>query len=475
MKPLVALTVLFSITSASGVWDPQDIASEDHLSDDTYYLLTYNGKPGETYDDSNYVKADKSKFIVTEEPNSVEGHPSYTIQTPEGDLLLSGDLWGDGDGRGWATLFDKDAEFQWVWHSSHDRFDAILGAVVLPDSSIVLVGTRDIGSWWSYKWELLLVAVQSDGTEKWSTTLDLSSPNPPRKNGWSVIYWVDFDAAKKFLIIGGVVDHQAGAETIMWKSEGLLDEGGVPFIASIPLSKLDSAPTIDDIHDVHYFDYSTGYTTVVSLRIEHGIGVVALLPLNPTGGALARLTYDTFGKFSEIWVKSLSVQSQVTDIAIVGTQPVGMPAEGYVVMATVNPGAKVEAVAADGSSIWIHDYNIDSIYPPATKDQGYMCQECFSIWTLDEDIMFACGIAELTGGDQNCDDGIWRSLVVTFNYKDPTNASYTLFHPSPDENFSLEYASYGANGEIICAIDADSGGSIVKINNSTSTQVQQGA
>ena len=133
-------------------------------------------------------------------------------------------------------------------------------------------------------------------------------------------------------------------------------------------------------------------------------------------------------------------------------------------MATVNPGAKVEAFSTEGKSLWVKDYDIKDVYPSATKDQGFWCQECWSIWALDEEVMLSCGVAELTGGDQNCDDGLWRSLFVKFNYKEPTKSSFSLFHPSPDENFALEYASYGSNGEIICAIDADSGGSIVRVN-----------
>mmetsp|Transcript_29428 Transcript_29428/g.59266 ORF Transcript_29428/g.59266 Transcript_29428/m.59266 type:complete len:81 (-) Transcript_29428:463-705(-) len=77
--------------------------------------------------------------------------------------------------------------------------------------------------------------------------------------------------------------------------------------------------------------------------------------------------------------------------------------------------------------------------------------------------MLSCGVAELEAGDLNCDDGLWRSLLVTFSFQKPTNASYQLFHIDPDENFAVEYAAFGASGEIICAIDADSGGSMVRI------------
>ena len=78
--------------------------------------------------------------------------------------------------------------------------------------------------------------------------------------------------------------------------------------------------------------------------------------------------------------------------------------------------------------------------------------------------MLSCGVAELDAGDTNCDDGVWRSLLVTLNYQRPTaNASYRLFHADPDENFAVEYASFGANGEMICAIDADMGAGVVRV------------
>ena len=78
--------------------------------------------------------------------------------------------------------------------------------------------------------------------------------------------------------------------------------------------------------------------------------------------------------------------------------------------------------------------------------------------------MLSCGVAELEADDTNCDDGLWRSLLVTLNFHRPANASYTLFHSNPDQNFAVEYASFGAKGEMICAIDADSGGSVVRVS-----------
>eukprot|EP00966_Prymnesium_polylepis_P183050 4241627-Prymnesium_polylepis.1 len=166
---------------------------------------------------------------------------------------------------------------------------------------------------------------------------------------------MDLDPTKELLIVGGVVDHQAGADTFAWKSGGgQPDVGGVPFLAAIPFTKLVAAPTNADIQTTHYFDNTPGYTTVVSLRADHGKGVVALLPLNPIGGSVARVTYDLTGKFSEEWVKPLSVQNQVTDIAIVGDNAT---AAAYIVSATVNPGAKIEALAPDGTSSWVRTYD----------------------------------------------------------------------------------------------------------------------
>ena len=74
--------------------------------DDDIYLMTYNGSIGKTYDDNSYVKADANKYAVAEEDLNVAAHPSYSIATPAGNLLLSGDSFGDKDGRGWANLFD---------------------------------------------------------------------------------------------------------------------------------------------------------------------------------------------------------------------------------------------------------------------------------------------------------------------------------------------------------------------------------
>merc|ERR1712118_338931 len=91
------------------------------------------------------------------------------------------------------------------------------------------------------------------------------------------------------------------------------------------------------------------------------------------------------------------------------------------------------------------------------------CQECWSIATHGENIMLSCGVAELNAGDKNCDNGVWRSLLVNLNFKNPTDAKYRLFHANPDENFAVEYAAFGASGEMVCAIDADSGGSVVRV------------
>ena len=447
------------------VGTPTLLLSDD--DDDDIYLMTYNGSIGKTYDDNSYVKADANKYAVAEEDLNVAAHPSYSIATPAGNLLLSGDSFGDKDGRGWANLFDQNAKFKWGWHSTHSKFDAILGAGVLPDETVILGGTRSVdGGYWTAPWELLLVAIAADGTEKWSTTMALSSPNPPRYNGWDAIYWVDVDPVLELLIIGGVVDHPAGADGFAWKSGGgYPDDGGVPFIASIPYAKLANAPTIDDIQASYFFDYNLGYPTVVSLRTDHGKGVVALLPSEDDAGAVARLSYDS-GKFKLEWLQQLDTDNQVTDIAILRN---GSAVTGYVVMGTVNPGALVETLSTDGTSVSKYSYDINHVYPPSSHDKGFWCQECWSIWTLGEEVMVSCGVAMLEGGDQNCDDGVWRSLIVTYNSSDPKTAAYSLFHPNPDENFSVEYASYGANGEIICAIDADNGGSIVRIDNSKET------
>jgi len=421
-------------------------------------VMLYTGKLGAAYNDSNYAQGNKSIYALVEGNTSIRGHPSYSAQTPKGDLLLSGDSFGDGSGRGWANVFDENAMLKWAWHSQHTEFDAVLGAAVLPDETVVLGGTRSI----SGRWELLLVAVEPNGNEKWATTLTLKPPSSSCADCWAVIYWMDVDPTKELLIMGGVVDHQPGAGTFAWKSGGgQPDQGGVPFVAAVSFSKLGTAPTTADFQTTHYFDKAPGYTTVVSLRAERGKGVIALLPLNPVGGSVARLTYDHAGNFFEEWVKPLSVQNQVTDISIVGDNST---AAAYVVSATVNPGAKIESVAPDGSSTWIRSYDIKATYPPGRTPKGQQnwCQECWSIATLGEEVMLSCGVAELDVGDTNCDDGLWRSLLVTFNYHHPGNASFRLFHSKPDQNFAVEYASFGANGEAICAIDADSGGSIVR-------------
>jgi len=443
---------------------------QDGSADYSPSLVTYNGQTGETYDDSNYVKASKHIYAVDEEDLTVAAHPSYAIQSLNGSLLLSGDSFGDQDGRGWANYFDEAAKLKWAWHSGHHYFDAILGAAVLPDETVILGGTRSMHYPSSTnmasskrQWQLFLVAILPNGTKAWHTTLTPKPPKSTCKNCWSVIYWMDIDPKKELLIIGGVVDHQPGADTIAWKSGGgQPDVGGVPFLAAIPFSKLASAPTNGDIETALYFDNEPGYTTVVSLRAEHGKGVVALLPLNPFGGAVARVKYDESGKFQKEWIKPLSVKNQVTDIAIVGDNAA---ATAYVVSATVNPGGEIEALAPDGSSDWVRRYDINSTFPPArtSKGQHNWCQECWSIASHDDKIMLSCGVAELAAGDMNCDHGRWRSLLVTFSFQQPTNASYDLFHSNPDENFSVEYASFGAKGEVVCAIDADAGSSVVRI------------
>eukprot|EP00931_Biecheleriopsis_adriatica_P108016 TRINITY_DN82349_c0_g1_i1.p1 TRINITY_DN82349_c0_g1~~TRINITY_DN82349_c0_g1_i1.p1 ORF type:complete len:110 (+),score=19.95 TRINITY_DN82349_c0_g1_i1:1-330(+) len=98
-----------------------------------------------------------------------------------------------------------------------------------------------------------------------------------------------------------------------------------------------------------------------------------------------------------------------------------------------------------------------------SKGQRNWCQECWSVATLGEEVMLSCGVAELDANDTNCDDGVWRSLLVSFNFQQPSDASYRLFHSNPDQNFAVEYASFGHEGEMICAIDADAGGSVVRI------------
>ena len=433
---------------------------QKQAADNAPSLVTYRGRVGKAYDDSNYADADKRRFAIAEEGEDIAAHPSYAIQSPNGDLLVSGDSFGDGSGRGWANRFDASAKFKWAWHSQHTAFDAVLGAAVLPDETTILGGTRSVAG----RWELLLVAVQPNGKEKWTATLTPKPPASSCTDCWAAIYWVDIDPKKQLLLVGGVVDHQPGVGSFAWKSGGgQPDPGGVPFLAAIPFAKLETAPTNADIQTARYFDKTPGYTTVVSFRAEHGQGVIALLPLNPLGGAVARVTYDHSNNFDEEWVKPLSVQNQVTDISIVES---GGTVEAYVVSATVNPGAKIEALSPDGSSSWVHSYNIDATYPPSQTSKGRRnwCQECWSIAALGEEVMLSCGVAELEADDTNCDDGLWRSLLVTLNFHRPANASYTLFHSNPDQNFAVEYASFGAKGEMICAIDADSGGSVVRVS-----------
>ena len=72
-------------------------------------------------------------------------------------------------------------------------------------------------------------------------------------------------------------------------------------------------------------------------------------------------------------------------------------------------------------------------------------------------------MAELDADDTNCDDGLWRSLLVKVDFQQPTDASFSLFHSEPDQNFAVEYAAYGASGDMICAIDADMGAGVVRV------------
>jgi len=424
-------------------------------------LVKYNGKIGEAYDDSNYVAADKSIYAIDEEGFDTAAHPSYVIPAPNGHMLISGDSFGDGEGRGWANYFDDKANLQWAWQSKSKEFDAILGAAVGSDGTCFLGGMRSV----SKRWELLLVALDSKGNEKWTSTLPLSSSNAlknstgsPQADNWDVIYWMDVDLQKELLVMGGVVDHPAGADGIAWKSGGLMpDPGGKPFVAAIPFSKLNSAPTVDDIATSYFFNKGDEVTTVVSFRVDQGKGVVALLPSIDGGGSVAKLTYDDNSKFSKAWSTPLSVQNQATDIAIVSDK--GTTA--YVVSYSLNPGGKVEAFAADGSSLWARDYNVKDVYPTAGKRNW--CQECWSMATQGGEVMLSCGVSELKAFDKNCDHGTWRSFLVTFPFSQPTNTSYHLFHGDPDENFAVEYASFGADGRLLCAIDADSGSSIVRL------------
>lgn len=429
---------------------------------DAASLLTYNGVAGKTYNASKFVAADKRTFAMAEEGLSIASHPSYVVHTPAGNMLVTGDSFGTGSGRGWANLFDTSATLKWAWQSNATEFDAVLGATALPDETVILGGTRSVAG----RWELLLVAIRPDGKEMWTTTL---APRSPRRsdcardatasNCFGVIYWVDVDSEKKLLLIGGVVDFPHDQGTILWKSGGgQPDEGGVPFVAAIPFEKLATAPR--NVQTVHYFDDAPGFTTVVSLRAEPGRGLVALLPLNPFGGAVARLTYDEAGELRQEWLSSLSLKHQVTDIAIVG-QPAA--ATGYAVTATVNPGAKVEALTHDGRSKWVRSFDINATFPPEMTPKGRRnwCQECWSIASSGDEVVLSCGVAELQPGDFNCDHGLWRSLLVRLSPEQPTDASYHLFGKL-EENFAIEYASIGASGEMLCAIDSDSGAAVVR-------------
>lgn len=439
---------------------PQLLNAASVSTYDTPSLLTYNGKAGNRYNGSNFVAADKHGYVMAEEGLTVAAHPSYVVETSTGNMLLTGDSFGTGTGRGWANLFNASAALQWAWQSSSKAFDAVLGAVTLPDETVVLGGTRSVAG----RWELLLVAIQPDGQERWSSTLSLSSPQHGQcaangaSNCFGVIYWMDTDPSKELVILGGVTDFPHDAGSIAWKSGGgQPDVGGVPFLAAIPFSSLATAPTADDI-TVHYFDNGPGFTTVISLRAEHGQGVIALLPLNPFGGSVARMTYNDSGHFQQEWISALKVNNEVTDISIVGDSA---DATAYVVSATVNPGAKIEALSTDGNTLWNRSYDIASTFPPEMTPHGQRnwCQECWSIASYGDEVMLSCGAAELQAGDLNCDDGLWRSLLVTFNFHSPASASYRLF--GEDENFSVEYAAFGADGKVLCAIDADSGASIV--------------
>ena len=216
MRSVLALAVLLVFAQAgwseSAAYGGQGRFLDE---DEENYIMTYNGSVGSTYDDGNYSKASTSVYALDRMPEATAAHPNYSFVTSSGNLVMSGDNWNSG--RGWASMHDKDANRKWVWQSDHNSFDATLGSAELSDGTIILGGVRDI----SGTWKLLLVAVDgSDGSEKWSTTFTLSSPNPPRSNGWSTIYWVDTDPDKELLIIGGVVDHQSGGATMVWKSGG---------------------------------------------------------------------------------------------------------------------------------------------------------------------------------------------------------------------------------------------------------------
>ena len=423
----------------------------------------YSGSPGAAYNDSAFVPADTRTFVMTAEDGSLAAHPSYVLQTANG-MVLTGDSFGDGEGRGWASAFDDaSAKLKWAWQSNSKEMDAILGAATLADGTVVLGGTRSVRG----RWELLLVALHPEnGTEKWATTLSPASPHhgdcaqTSAANCFGTIFWLDADPVRQVMILGGVVDFPGDAGQILWKSGGgQPDAGGVPFIAAIPFAKLASAtaPTVGDIATAHYFDPAPGFTTVVSLRAEHGTGVVALLPLNPAGGSVAHFSYEdgASGQLRLDWMTALSVNHQITDVAVVGAANASSKGcRGYVVSSTVNPGAVIEALTPEGKSAWTHTFDIKDQFPAESKRNW--CQECWSIAARGDQVMLSCGVAELPPGDLNCDDGLWRSLLVSFDFRRPADdaaVSYRVF--GEDGNFAVEYASFGGDGEVLCAIDAD--------------------
>jgi len=154
----------------------------------------------------------------------------------------------------------------------------------------------------------------------------------------------------------------------------------------------------------------------VSLRAEPGQGVICLLPINKKGGAISRLTYSSDEEFVEEWVKTLAVNEEVTDIAIIGDSS---NRTGYVVVTTVNPGGDIEARDRDGDALWVKRYDVKDRYPAPSTNSGYWCQECWSIWTDNQKILVSCGVAILYGGDRNCDNGLWRSLIITTTFANP--------------------------------------------------------
>ena len=52
---------------------------------------------------------------------------------------------------------------------------------------------------------------------------------------------------------------------------------------------------------------------------------------------------------------------------------------------------------------------------------------------------------------------------MKLDFQAPAKATFSLFHSEPDQNFAVEYASFGAKGEMICAIDADMGAGVVRV------------